>query len=65
MEMQNKHMTTKSKLKLNSLNVRGLSNSKKRQTLFQWLNKSYKGITMLQETHSERERMEKAVGKAY
>ena len=53
MEMQNKHMTTKSKLKLNSLNVRGLSNSKKRQTLFQWLNKSYKGITMLQETHSE------------
>ena len=45
-------MTSKSKLKLNSLNVRGLNNTKKRKTMFQWLNKTYKGITMLQETHS-------------
>jgi len=45
-------MTEKTKLKINSLNVRGLNNSKKRQTTFQWFKKSHPGITMLQETHS-------------
>ena len=48
----NLKMTEKTKLQINSLNVRGLNNSKKRQTIFQWFKKSHPGITMLQETHS-------------
>jgi exonuclease III len=48
-------MTQKAKLELNSLNVRGIKNAKKRKTLFQWLNKNHKGIVFLQETHSVEE----------
>lgn len=42
----------KSTLKLNSLNVRGLNNEKKRKVLFQWLKQNFQGIVLLQETHS-------------
>ena len=34
------------------VSVRGLNNKKKRQTIFQWLQSSHQGITLLQETHS-------------
>ena len=40
------------RLQLNSFNARGLGNSRKRQTIFQWLKKQHQGITLLQETHS-------------
>jgi len=43
---------SKQKIEINSLNVRGLNNTKKRKTIFQWLKRSYPGITLLQETHS-------------
>ena len=39
-------------LKINSLNVRGIRNEKKRKTLFRWLKSNYKGFALLQETHS-------------
>ncbi len=39
-------------LNLNSLNVRGLSNERKRKVMFQWLKQNYTGIVLLQETHS-------------
>ena len=45
-------MDAKAKLTLSSLNVRGISNQKKRQTIFQWLKTSHPGIVLLQETHS-------------
>lgn len=45
-------MNLKAKLNLHSLNVRGISNEKKRKLLFQWLKKNYPGIVLLQETHS-------------
>ena len=45
-------MRLKPKVTFNSLNVRGLNNEKKRQTIFQWLQSSHQGITLLQETHS-------------
>jgi exonuclease III len=40
------------KVTLNSLNVRGLRDDTKRSTIFHWLKNSYKGICLLQETHS-------------
>ena len=45
-------MIQKPKFTLNSLNVRGLNNEKKRKTLFQWFKEQHRGITFLQETHS-------------
>ena len=40
------------KLSLNSFNCRGLGNSIKRRSIFQWLKTYHHGITLLQETHS-------------
>ena len=37
---------------VNSFNCRGLSDSNKRNTIFNWLRSRHNGITMLQETHS-------------
>ena len=45
-------MTQNMKFNLNSLNVRGIANEKKRQTIFQWVKQNYEGVTLLQETHS-------------
>ena len=45
-------MSLKPRVTFNSLNVRGLNNEKKRQTIFQWLKSSHQGITLLQETYS-------------
>jgi len=45
-------MDYKAKLNLNSLNVRGINNEKKRKLIFQWLKQQYPGIILLQETHS-------------
>ena len=45
-------MSLKPKVTFNSLNVRGLNNEKKRQTIFHWLQSSHQGVTLLQETHS-------------
>ena len=45
-------MSGKPKLRLSSLNVRLISNKKKRQTIFQWLKTSYQGIVLLQKTLS-------------
>ena len=45
-------MSLKPRVTFNSLNVRGLNNGKKRQTIFQWLKSSHQGITLLQETYS-------------
>ena len=39
-------------LKINSFNARGLGNDKKRRSIFHWLKHFYKGICLLQETHS-------------
>ena len=46
-------MNLKQELAFNSLNVRGLNNSNKRQTIFQWLKTKHKGIVFLQETYSQ------------
>ena len=45
-------MTNPVILKLNSFNARGLANSIKRRTIFNWIKTHHKGITLLQETHS-------------
>ena len=45
-------MSLNPRVTFNSLNVRGLNNEKKRQTIFQWLKSSHQGITLLQETYS-------------
>ena len=45
-------MENKVNLNFNSFNTRGLGNGTKRRTIFQWVNKFHKGITLLQETHS-------------
>ena len=39
-------------INFNSFNCRGLRNKTKRVNIFNWLDKSYNGITFLQETHS-------------
>ena len=40
---------------LNSFNCRGLREKTKRLSLFKWIQANYKGITLLQETHSCKE----------
>ena len=42
----------KDKLSINSFNCRGLRDSKKRNTVFNWLQTKHSGLTLLQETHS-------------
>ena len=42
--------------KMLSLNVRGLSNFKKRRPIFAWCRKQNANIIFLQETHSTRDR---------
>ena len=42
------------KLSLNCFNCRGLGDGRKRRAVFQWLRKYFKGIVLLQETHSSR-----------
>ena len=39
-------------LQFNSFNARGLSDGAKRRTIFNWIKKNHKGVTLLQETHS-------------
>ena len=39
-------------IQIHSFNTRGLRNKCKRRNVFQWLNTSHPGITMIQETHS-------------
>ena len=46
-------MNFKQQVAFNSLNVRELNNSNKRQTIFQWLKTKHKGIVLLQETYSQ------------
>ena len=46
-------MSLKPSVTFNSLNVRGLNNQKKRQTIFQWLKSSHPCVTLLQETYSQ------------
>ena len=46
-------MNLKQQVAFNSLNVRGLNNPNKRQTIFQWLKTKRKGIVLLQETYSQ------------
>ena len=41
-------------LKIVSLNVRGVSNFKKRRTIFTWCRKKNAGVIFLQETHSNK-----------
>ena len=46
-------MNSENKLiQIHSFNTRGLRNKCKRKNVFQWLNTSHPGITMIQETHS-------------
>ncbi len=46
-------MNSKTKvLRINSFNCAGIRNEKKRLNIFNWLNSTYQGITLLQETHS-------------
>ena len=42
------------KLSLSCLNCRGLGDGRKRRAVFQWLKTYFKGIVLLQETHSSR-----------
>jgi len=39
-------------IQLNSFNARGLGDCAKRRTIFNWIKKNHKGVTLLQETHS-------------
>ena len=45
-------MTHSKGIYFNSFNTRGLGDSRKRRTIFQWLKSYHNGITLLQETHS-------------
>ena len=42
----------KERISINSYNCRGIRNAHKRQNIFKWINTTYSGITLLQETHS-------------
>ena len=48
-----------------SLNVRGISNFKKRKMIFTWCRKQKADFILLQETHSKKDRnvLEKRMGK--
>ena len=45
--------SSKCNISLNSFNCRGLRCKSKRLSIFNWLNTSVKGVTLLQETHSD------------
>ncbi len=42
------------KIDIFSFNTRGLNDEKKRRGVFKWIKSLYKGIVLLQETHSTR-----------
>ena len=52
MTAQSNNDSKQNKLNMFSLNARGLGDQKKRRSLFHWLETNYRGITLLQETHS-------------
>ena len=45
-------MNKSNNIRINSFNTRGMRATSKRQSIFHWLNTTYSGITLIQESHS-------------
>ena len=52
--MVGENNSSRCNISINSFNCRGLRCKSKRLSIFNWLNTTEKGVTLLQETHSDR-----------